>query len=237
MGPIYRLTLRQITSRWRLLIMAALASLPVVVAVLTLRSSGAPSVGEFETVVFDHMLSGAITPLVVLAIATVSFGHEVEDGTLANLTLAPLPRWKIALPKLLAPITLAGAFVAASALVTGNMAYLGDTRATLAVTVGALAGVALYAAAFVWLGLLTSRAVWIGLAYIVLWEELFTGIVSGARLFSIRYHSIALMHGLDGRRFADADHLGTGVVIAVLVVAFGGFLWLTVRRLRRMDVP
>lgn len=237
MGPIYRLTLRQISSRWRLIIMAALAALPVVVAVLTLRSPGAPSVADFEAVVFDHMLAGAITPLVVLAIATVAFGHEIEDGTLANLTLAPVPRWKIVLPKLLAPVTLAGAFIAASAFVTGHLAYLGDTRATLSVTVGALAGVALYAAAFVWLGLMSSRAVWIGLAYIVLWEELFTGIVSGARLFSIRYHAIALTHGLDGRRFAEADHPDLVAVIAVMAVAFGGLVWLSVRRLRRMDVP
>ncbi|MFW6192900.1 MAG: ABC transporter permease [Gemmatimonadota bacterium] len=237
MAPIYRLTLRQISSGWRLLIMAVLAALPVIVAALTLRSSGAPSVRGFEDAVLSHMLAGAISPLVVLAIATTAFGHEIEDGTLANLTLAPIPRWKIVLPKLLAPITVAGAFIAVSAYATGHLAYLGDVRATLSVTAGALAGVALYAAAFVWLGLLTSRAVWVGLAYIVLWEELFTGIVSGARLFSVRYHSIALTHGLDERRFPASDHPELGVVIAILAVAFAGFVWLSVRRLRRMDVP
>lgn len=237
MGPIYRLTLRQISSRWRIVVMTALAAMPVLVAVLTLRSTGAPSVRGFEDAVFNHMLAGAISPLVVLAIATTAFGHEIEDGTLANLTLAPVPRWQIVLPKLLAPITVAGTFVAVSALVTGHLVYLGDTRATLAVAAGALAGVAVYAAAFVWLSLLTSRAVWIGLAYIVLWEELFTGIVSGARLLSVRYQSIALTHGLDERRFPASDHLELGVVIAILAVAFAGFVWLSVRRLRRMDVP
>jgi hypothetical protein len=45
------------------------------------------------------------------------------------------------------------------------------------------------------------------------------------------------MHGLDERRFAAADHLSFGVVIVTSVLVFGGFLWLSIRRLRRMDVP
>lgn len=219
------------------MIMTVLATMPVLVAVLTLRSGGAPGVGQFEDVVFNHMLAGSISPLVVLAAATAAFGNEVEDGTLANLTLAPIPRWQIVLPKLLAPVTIAGAFIGISAYVTGDMVYLGQIRATVAVTVGALVGVALYSSAFLWLGLVSSRAVGIGLAYIVLWEELFTGFVSGARLLSIRYHSIALMHGLDARRFAEADDISFAVAVAVSAALFGGFVWLSVRRLRRMDVP
>jgi ABC-type transport system involved in multi-copper enzyme maturation permease subunit len=236
-GAIYLLTLRQLGGRWRFAIMTALVALPVLVALLATGLDDAPSVAQFESVVLDVMLAGSIIPLVALAIATPAFGNEVDDRTLANLTLAPVPRWKIALPKLLAPVTVAGAFVAASAFATGHIAFLGDTRATVAVTAGALAGVALYCSVFTWLGLVTSRAVWIGLAYVVLWEELFAGFVSGARLLSIRHHSVALMHAVDGRRFAEADPLGTGVALVVSALVFGGFLWLTVRRLRRMDVP
>lgn len=237
MGAIYRLTLRQLIGRWRLVIMAVLAALPVLVVMLLTSFDDAPSVAQFENIVLDVMLAGSITPLVVLAIATPAFGDEVEDATLANLTLAPVPRWKIALPKLLAAFTIAGVFVAASAYATGHIAYLGETRATLAVTGGALAGVALYASAFVWLGLFTSRAVWIGLAYVVLWEELFAGFVSGARLLSIRHHAVALMHGFDARRFAEAGTLEFDTAVVMSALVFTGFLWLTVRRLRRMDVP
>lgn len=237
MGAIYLLTLRQLIGRWRFAVMTALAAMPVFVALLVTGLDAAPSVAQFENVVLDVMLAGSIIPLVVLAIATPSFGNEVDDLTLANLTLAPVPRWKLAVPKLLAPVTIAGGFVAASAFATGHIAFLGDTRATLAVTAGALGGVVLYSSAFVWLGLVTSRAVWIGLAYVVLWEELFAGFVSGARLLSIRHHSVALMHAVDGRRFAEADPLGTGVAVTASALVLGGFLWLTVRRLRRMDVP
>jgi hypothetical protein len=57
------------------------------------------------------------------------------------------------------------------------------------------------------------------------------------RFLSIRHYSIALMHGLDQRRFAAADHMGLGAVIATSVLVFAGFLLLSIRRLRRMDVP
>ena len=63
---------------------------------------------------------------------------------------------------------------------------------------------ALYASAFVWLGLVSTQAIGIGLLYIVLWEGFFSGFVSGVRLLSIRHYAIALMHGLDARRFASA---------------------------------
>jgi ABC-2 type transport system permease protein len=237
MGSVYALTLRQLSGRWRLLIMTVLAAMPVLIAVLTLASVRTPSVAEFEIAVLSAMLAGSIAPLVVLAIAAPAFANELEDRTLANLTLSPLPRWQIAVPKLLAAITVAAPFIALSALLTSHVAFLGDARATIAVTVSAVVGVALYASAFVWLGLVTTQAIGIGLLYIVLWEGFFTGFVSGARVLSIRHYAIALMHGLDERRFASTSHMSLGLAIVVAVVVFGGFLFLTIRRLRRMDVP
>lgn len=237
MRSIYLLTLRQLFGRWRLLIMTVLAAMPVVFAMLVLRFPPSPSVEEFEVVVFSAMLAGSIGPLVVLAIATAAFANEIEDRTLANLTLAPIPRWQIVVPKLLAAITLAAPFMAASALLTSHVAFLGDWTATIAVTTAILVGVALYSSAFVWLGLVTSYAIGFGLLYIVLWEGFFSGFVSGVRLLSIRHYSIALMHGLDPRRFAEADTLSFGVAVSTAIIVFGGFLWLTVRRLRRLDVP
>lgn len=237
MGSVYRLTLRQLSGRWRLVIMTVLAAMPVIIAVLMLRSSHAPSVVEFETAILSAMLAGSITPLVVLAIAAAALGNEIEDRTLANLTLSPIPRWQIALPKLLATITIAAPFIAVSAFLTSHVAFLGDTKATLAVTVSAVVGVALYASAFVCLGLVSTQAIGLGLLYIVLWEGFFSGFVSGVRLLSIRHYAIALMHGLDERRFATGAQLGLSAAIAMSVLVFVGFLVLTIRRLRRMDVP
>jgi len=217
--------------------MTVLAAMPVIIATLMVSDSSAPSVREFETAVLGAMLAGSIAPLVVLAIAAAAFGNELEDRTLANLTLTPIPRWRIALPKLLATITIAAPFVALSAGLTAHIAFLGDATATIAVAVSAIAGVAMYAALFVWLGLVSTQAIGIGLLYIVLWEGFISGFVSGARLLSIRYYAIALMHALDPRRFASSVQPGSVAAVAMSVVVIGGFFLLCVRRLHRMDVP
>jgi ABC-2 type transport system permease protein len=237
MSAVYQLTLRQLTGRWRLTIMAVLAAMPVAISILLLSFDSAPTVTEFETIVLSTMLAGSILPLVVLAIGGPAFANEIEDRTLANLTLAPISRARIALPKLLATITVAAPFIAASAFATSYVAFLGDMKAAFAVTVAAIAGVAMYASAFVWLGLVTTQAIGVGLLYIVIWEGLFSGFVSGVRLLSIRHYSIALMHGLDERRFVHLSNLNlvAATILAVLVIV--GFLWLSIRRLRRMDVP
>ena len=237
MGAVFRVTLRQLTGRWRLGIMTVLALMPVTIATLLLLSDSAPSVNEFEAIVLSGMLAGSIAPLIVLAIAAAAFGNELEDRTLANLTLAPIPRWHIAVPKLLATISIAGPFIALSAFATGYVAFLGDMTAAVSITVSLLVGVALYAAAFVWLGLVSTQAIGIGVLYIVLWEGFFSGFVSGVRLLSIRHQAIAVMHGLDPRRFAESDHISLTAAIVMSILAFGAFLFFSVRRLRQMDVP
>ena len=237
MIAVYLITLRQLSGRWRLLIMAVLAAMPVAITTIMLASSVAPSVSEFETGVLSAMLSGSIAPLVVLAIAGAAFANETEDRTLANLTLSPLPRWKIVWAKLLGVLTVAGPFIALSAFFTAYIGFIGDPVATAAVTASALVGLALYGAAFTWLGLLTGYAIGFGLLYIMLWEGFITGFVSGARVLSIRHYAVSWMHGLDSRRFADVEHGSFATIAAISVVAFAVFVYLAVRRLRRMDVP
>lgn len=237
MRSIFWLTIRQLSGWRRLAIMAVLAALPVIFTLLLLAESRADSVRGFEAMVLGGMLAGSIIPLVVLATAAAAFGHEVEDRTLANLTISPVPRWQIALPKLLGTIAVAGPFIVASALVTAHLAFLGDAMATAAVTVGALAGVAMYAGVFVYLGLVSPQAIGLGLLYIVLWEGLLSGFVAGVRLLSIRFYSMALMQGLDARRFVGVDMPSLTVAVVMTGIVIAGSTVLTVRKLRGMDVP
>jgi ABC-2 type transport system permease protein len=238
MTSVFFLTLRQLSGKWRLLVLTVLASLPVIVAILSVNQPvDTPTVQDFEQAVLSAMLAGSITPLVVLAIGSVAFASELEDRTLANLTLSPIPRWQIVLPKLLATICVAGPFIAVSAFYTGYVAFSADVTAAAAVAASAVIGVVLYSSAFVWLGLKTTRAIGYGLLYIVLWEGFFSGFVAGVRLFSIRYYSIAWMHGFDERRFAAVGDVSFGFAVVASAIVFFGFLLLTVRRLRYMDVP
>jgi ABC-2 type transport system permease protein len=237
MLSIYRLTLRQLSSPGRLGTMLVLAIMPVVIAVVVLADNDTMSLIEFEQFVLSTMLAGSIVPLVVLAIATSAFGNEIEDRTLANLTLSPIPRWRIVAAKLLASITIAAPLIVLSAAATAHVAFLGEWNATIAVAAGAAAALVMYASLFVWLGLASAQAVGVGLLYIVLWEGFFAQFVAGVRLLSIRYYAVALMHGLDERRFEIYDHASLAAAISLTAIVTGGFLLLAIRRLRRMDVP
>jgi ABC-2 type transport system permease protein len=211
--------------------------MPVVIAVVVLADNDTMSLIEFEQFVLSTMLAGSIVPLVVLAIATSAFGNEIEDRTLANLTLSPIPRWRIVAAKLLASITIAAPLIVLSAAATAHVAFLGEWNATIAVAAGAAAALVMYASLFVWLGLASAQAVGVGLLYIVLWEGFFAQFVAGVRLLSIRYYAIALMHGLDERRFEIYDHASLAAALSTTAIVTGGFLLLAIRRLRRMDVP
>lgn len=237
MRAVYALTLRQLSGKWRLLIMLILATMPIILTVNLLRDNDAVAVLEFETIMLSTMLAGSIAPLIVLATATAAFGNELDDRTLANLTISPLARWKIVLPKLLAAITVAAPFIVASFMLTAYMAFLGDVRATTAVTVAGLSLVVMYAAMFLWLGLASTQAIGIGLLYIVLWEGFFSGFIAGARLLSIRFYAISVMRAIDPRRFAEGETISTPLGMAMAAVVIVGFTALTIRKLRRMDVP
>jgi hypothetical protein len=49
--------------------------------------------------------------------------------------------------------------------------------------------------------------------------------------------ALALMHGLDERRFAETAHLSEPAVITLSVLVFAGFMLRSVRRMQRTDVP
>jgi ABC-2 type transport system permease protein len=237
MGPVYLLTLRQLSGKARLSVMLVLAAMPVFITMMMVRSPHAAPVQNFEIGILGAMLAGSILPLIVLVTSAAAFGNEIEDRTLANLTISPTPRWQIVLPKLLAIATIAGPLIALSAGITAHVAFLADTRATIAVTTAAVLAVLMYASMFMWLGLVSTQAIGLGLLYVVLWEGFFSGFVSGVRLFSIRFYAIALMHAIDARRFAALDHLGATAVSVLAALVVIGFSVLTVRRLRSMDVP
>lgn len=237
MGPLFRLTLHQLTGKWRIVIMTVLASLPVLFSALIVRGPRAPFIDEFEAIVISTMLAGSIAPLIIVAIASVAFGNEVDDRTLANLTLSPLPRWQIVLPKVLGALAVSGPFILGSAFATGFIAYNREATAIVAVVAGVGVGMLMYTSVFVWLGLVTKQAIGVGLLYIVLWEGFFSGYVEGVRFLSIRRYALSLMHGIDPRRFAGDGHVGLTAAAVVALLVCVGFFLLSVRRLKTMDVP
>ena len=251
MGQIFRLSLRQLASRSRLLLIVFLAALPVGLAALVsaLVGEDEPSNTEFTNTLLDGLLIAGALPIVTMVLATATFGNELEDRTLSYLALKPLPRTLIVLPKLLAAIVVGGPLLVASGVVATLLGassigavllvVVGDIQAALAVGVALLAGVITYAAIFTWAGLMSTRALAFALIYVLLWEGLISSFLGGVRYLSVRSYTLAIMHGLDDKTFAD---LGERVIefpaaIVGAVVTTAVFFLLTVRRLYRMDVP
>ena len=81
MGPVFRLSLRQLTGRWRLVLILLLAALPVALAIIV--SLAASDDGSFEQdfvdILLDGLLVAGILPIVTMALSTAAFGNEVES--------------------------------------------------------------------------------------------------------------------------------------------------------------
>ena len=237
MKSLFLITLRRVMSPARLVMTGGLALAPFAVTAMILGVDPGASLEGFESFVLNGMLAGAIIPLATLATARAGFGDEISDRTLANVTLTPYSRWKVVLPKLLAVTVVPALLIAATAALTSHIAYGADFTATRAVTLGAVSAVVLYSTLFVWLDLATPHAVGIGLAYIVVWEGLFSRFIYGVRFLSVRGYSLSITHGVDERRLPDGDHTALGLSVAVAVAVVAVLFVLCVRRLRTMDVP
>jgi ABC-type transport system involved in multi-copper enzyme maturation permease subunit len=244
MIAIYVLSLRQLASRWRLLILLGLCAVPFAVAAAAGSAADKPTPSHVDDVLLDGLLASAILPVVALAVATAAFGNELSDKTLANLTQTPLAYWRIALPKLLAVLT-----VTAPCLVAGTFGSVllvfrlvplpGAGRAAAAAAVAMAVGLTVYSTLFLWAGLVTSHPLAYGLLYVFVWEGLFATFVNGIRYLSIRQYTLGTAKAIDGSRFAGPDQhvLGSAAAIVGALVVTVGFGLLVVRRLRRMDVP
>ena len=250
MAPMFRLSMRQLAGRRRLLMILFLAALPIGLAALVSSLGEDESSNEdFINVLLDGLLISGILPIVTMVLATAAFGNELEDRTLGYLVLKPLSRWRIAGPKLLASVVVGGPFLIASgigATLLGASGFGkaivvldGSVQATVAVGVAVLVGLVAYAAIFTWAGLMTTRALAFALIYVFLWEGLIGTFLDGIPYLSVRGYTLGILHGMDNTSFRTLDDrviefpAAIGGAAIVIVV----FFFLTVRRLRRMDVP
>jgi ABC-2 type transport system permease protein len=239
MGQILSLSLRQLTGRRRFILIALVAAIPAGLTVIMVTFGEQVNRPDFAQVMLDGMIVAAVLPIVTMVLATAAFGHEVEDKTLSYLTLKPLSRWRIVLPKSLAVVIVGGPLLVASGVAATLIGLDRDVRAALAVGVALLIGVSAYSAIFTWAGLVTTRALGFALVYVFLWEGLLTSFLPGVRYLSVRWYTLAVMYGIDEQGLqalgAEAIQFPAAIVGAITVAA--AFFWLTVRRLREMDVP
>ena len=233
-GALVAVTLRGLLGRRRTLLMVLLAGLPILVGLLIRLGGGRSDAPE----ILDTLVIRTVLPLIALVFGTAAIGSEIEDGTAVYLLAKPIARWRIALAKLGVAAGLTAALAVPPIVLTGLLVE-GFGGASLGTAFGfalaAIAGGTAYAVAFAALGVVTSRALVVGLGYTLLWEGVLAGLLEGTRFMSIRQGTLGVAAALTGDD-VGVDALEPVVsVLILLVVVVGGFL-LTTRLLMRFQV-
>jgi ABC-2 type transport system permease protein len=160
-----------------------------------------------------------VLPLTALIIGTSVLGAEVDEGSIVHLLATPVPRAVVIWSKYLVAVVLTAAFVAVPELLAGLIANDGLTKLTVGLFVGALAGSVMYNAIFVMVSVVTTRAIAVGLAYVLIWEGLLANFVSGAKLLSVGHYSLGVASGIahDGNALNAGLSLSTSIIMGAIV--------------------
>jgi ABC-2 type transport system permease protein len=161
-------------------------------------------------------------------------GAEIDDGSIVHLLATPVRRSSVIFTKFCIGALLTMAFVAVPELVAGIIAG-GAGKLAFGLFVGALAGSVIYNALFVMLSVLTTRAIAVGLLYVLIWEAVLGNFVSGARVLSVEQYSLGIANSIAHYPALNAHlTLSTALIMGAIVTA--ATLALAIRRLSEFSL-
>jgi ABC-2 type transport system permease protein len=220
---IASITVRATLGRRRALLFAIPA---VVLIALTLAVRAThPAGSSWEAQILGDFGFSVLLPLLALIIGTGVLGAEIDDGSAIHLLATPVRRGSIVLTKWVVAAVLTMLFAAVPELIAGLLAP-NSGKLAVALFVGALVGSVIYSAVFVMASVLTTRAIAVGLLYVLIWEALLSNFVSGARLLSVSHYGLGIANGIAhdsslnaGLSVATSVVMGVIVTVAALVLA------------------
>jgi ABC-2 type transport system permease protein len=235
---IARITLRQLLSRRRTLLLLLLGAVLVLAAGIFRLAGEEARALHFTAGLLSNLGIGTLMPLVALIFGTGAIGAEIEDGTAIFLLAKPINRRTVVLTKLAVAAVCSAALTCGPMLLAGLVAAggLGDGL-VLGMVAGAAIGSVLYCSIFVALSLVTGRALVFGLGYVLIWEGLLAGLFAGTRTFSVRQISLAFadaIGGINTEVFDAPVNLTTAVVVGALLLGLTTVI--AVRRLRAFEI-
>lgn len=217
------LTARQLLGRRRSLFIVLLALIPILVAAVYRLAGGQtdPLPIEFAAGMLDALVIATVLPLTALVFGTSALGAEIEDGTAVYLLTKPVARWRIVLVKIAVAAGATIALVLPPAVLASVIVLGGDEAALTPALAGAVAvGAVVYCALFVALSVRTSRALLIGLAYVLIWEGIVPSIFDVTRWISVRQYMLGTADLISGapRDVLTADLGGGSALIAAAIL-------------------
>ncbi|MCJ7782122.1 MAG: ABC transporter permease [Acidimicrobiia bacterium] len=179
-------TVRQILGLRRAIIFGLAALAPALVFLLTAQALADEAALDRFVAMAVRLYFPLLVPIVALIMSASALGDERRDGTLSFLVLRPIPRSVISASKYVGAVLVAGALNAFGAAALG-IVYGIDTGSwgmVLPLVVGGFVASIVYAALFVPLGFFTDRAVLVGLAFVLIFENGVVSALSGLSTLS-----------------------------------------------------
>jgi len=173
-----------------------------------------------------------LIPLTALIIGTSVLGAEIDDGSIVHLLATPVRRSSVvmtkfviatgltivfaAVPELIAALISGGGSIPAPGPPDAGLVTIGAGKFAVGLFVGALACSVIYNAVFVMISVATTRAIAVGLLYVLVWETLLSNFVSGVKLLSVSHYGLGIANAFLNDPVLEA---GLGVLTSVVMGA------------------
>lgn len=228
--PVFvRMLLRGQLTRARMIGLGLLAALGLLIA-FAVRRQGEDA--DAVSVVIEYGINWFL-PIACLMLASPMIGNLVDDRLLVYLWLKPVPRWHLPVGAFLALVAVLAPVVAMPIALSGVLA--GEAGLAGPAILASLLGVVAYAGFFLWLGARFRWGLWLGIAYVVVWENILARITDGTARLSIRSYLATIVEwgtdveiSLAGRSTSAA--LLVPIVVGAITVA------LTARAMAVVDI-
>jgi ABC-2 type transport system permease protein len=204
-----------------------LIALPMALIGLTALIRAISSDGDAAWPMISFLGYPLVLPLVAILAASSVLGPEVDDGSIVYLLSKPVSRHAIAISKWLVAWSATLVVGALGVFVAGLVA--GGGSQAVGWLVAAMVAGTTYSALFLALSSFTRHAVVVGLIFVLIWEGLAGGLLSGVAWLSVGQWGIRIGH-LVSSELDDPANL-PWALLASVAVTLGG-VWFAGDRLR-----
>jgi ABC-2 type transport system permease protein len=212
---VLRITLRATLGRKRALFFTLV---PLVLILITVALKLVANSSVWPAEFLGAFGFSVVLPLTALIIGTSVLGAEIDDGSIIHLLATPVNRLSVVISKFSAAVLLTIMFGAIPEFLAAAIAKGFGDKLTIGLLAGALVASVAYNALFVLLSVLTTRAIAVGLLYLLVWEGLLGNLIGGVRVLSIGQYSVSVANSIAKTSALNA-HLTsqTAIIMAITV--------------------
>jgi ABC-2 type transport system permease protein len=183
--------------------------------------------------IYSGFLLPILFPLMTLFLAAMVIREEIQNNTITYLWVKPISRASIVLTKFVSAFIVSFSLIAVSIFITTFIA-IPDLSLALNLVLATGIGMLAYGALFLAASLVFSRAILIGMAYIIVWEGSFSRISTLTSDLSIRHYASNFAANIvDLSRMNSTISLESSLIVLLTITV--GLLVVAVYRFSSME--